>query len=106
VPGSSPGGPTSASCPSRGDETRPMPFAWLALPSYTRSVARCPACGTELPGEFPFCPFCAAPLRGGSGREQRKTVTVVFCDVIGSTALGGSFGPEQPRGLLAQCTHV
>ena len=22
----------------------------------------CPACGKELPGEFPFCPFCGAAL--------------------------------------------
>jgi hypothetical protein len=30
---------------------------------------------------------CAAPLTGDS-RERLKTVTVLFCDVTGSTALG------------------
>jgi class 3 adenylate cyclase len=64
-------------------------------------MAACPACGKDLPGEFPFCPFCAAPLGGGAGREQRKTVTVVFSDVTGSTALGESTDPEALRALLA-----
>ncbi len=64
-------------------------------------MASCPSCGNELPGEFPFCPFCAAPLTA-SGREQRKTVTVLFCDVTGSTALGESTDPEALRALLAR----
>src|SRR5215467_13694872 len=64
-------------------------------------MALCPACGKELPGEFPFCPFCAAPLTP-AGREQRKTVTVLFCDVTGSTALGESTDPEALRALLAR----
>jgi class 3 adenylate cyclase len=33
----------------------------------------------------------------------RKTVTVVFCDVTGSTELGESTDPEAVRGLLARC---
>jgi class 3 adenylate cyclase/tetratricopeptide (TPR) repeat protein len=35
-------------------------------------------------------------------REQRKTVTVLFCDVTGSTALGESTDPEALRALLAR----
>ena len=35
-------------------------------------------------------------------REQRKTVTVLFCDVVGSTALGESIDPERLRALLAR----
>src|SRR6476620_8671860 len=38
----------------------------------------------------------------GESREQRKTVTVLFCDVTGSTALGESTDPEALRGLLAR----
>jgi class 3 adenylate cyclase/tetratricopeptide (TPR) repeat protein len=34
-------------------------------------------------------------------REQRKTVTVLFCDLAGSTALGESVDPERLRALLA-----
>src|SRR6201981_2575690 len=33
---------------------------------------------------------------------QRKTVTVVFCDVTGSTALGESTDPEALRALLTR----
>jgi class 3 adenylate cyclase/tetratricopeptide (TPR) repeat protein len=33
---------------------------------------------------------------------QRKTVTVLFCDVTGSTTLGESVDPEALRGLLAR----
>jgi class 3 adenylate cyclase/tetratricopeptide (TPR) repeat protein len=33
---------------------------------------------------------------------QRKTVTVLFCDVTGSTALGEAIDPEALRGLLAR----
>src|SRR5207237_4648780 len=35
-------------------------------------------------------------------REQRKTVTVLFCDVTGSTALGEKLDPERLRALLAR----
>jgi len=35
-------------------------------------------------------------------REVRKTVTVLFCDVTGSTALGESTDPEVLRALLAR----
>ena len=65
----------------------------------------CPSCGKELPsGDFPFCPFCTAPLGGqpAAGREVRKTVTVLFCDVVGSTALGESVDPEALRALLGR----
>ena len=37
-----------------------------------------------------------------TAREQRKTVTVLFCDVVGSTALGESIDPEALRALLAR----
>ena len=46
-------------------------------------------------------------MRSGTGlhwamaREQRKTVTVLFCDLAGSTALGESVDPERLRALLA-----
>jgi class 3 adenylate cyclase/tetratricopeptide (TPR) repeat protein len=64
-------------------------------------VAACPTCGKENPEGFQFCGYCAAPLTGES-REQHKTVTVLFCDVTGSTALGESTDPEALRALLAR----
>ena len=61
----------------------------------------CPACGKVNPEGARFCNECATPLTGES-REQRKTVTVLFCDVTGSTALGESTDPEALRALLAR----
>ena len=65
-------------------------------------MVSCPASERELPGEFPFCLFCAAPLSAPAEREQRKTVTVLFCDVTGSTELGERLDPEALRALLAR----
>ncbi len=63
----------------------------------------CASCGRESEGNFPFCPHCGAELtKPAASREQRKTVTVLFCDVTGSTALGESTDPEALRALLAR----
>jgi class 3 adenylate cyclase len=35
-------------------------------------------------------------------REQRKTVSIVFCDITGSTELGESTDPEALRAILAR----
>ena len=66
-------------------------------------MTTCPSCGQENPTGFNFCGNCAAPLKATTAsREQRKTVTVLFCDVTGSTALGESTDPEALRALLAR----
>src|SRR5262245_17399570 len=63
----------------------------------------CPACGHENLDGARFCQQCAAPLgQTSTARELRKTVTVLFCDVTGSTALGESTDPEALRALLAR----
>ena len=63
----------------------------------------CASCGRPSEGEFRFCPHCAAPFASLTARhEHRKTVTVVFCDIVGSTALGESVDPEVVRPLLAR----
>jgi class 3 adenylate cyclase/predicted ATPase len=64
-------------------------------------MTRCAVCGFQGAGSFKFCPDCGAEA-GAAGREQRKVVTVLFCDVVGSTALGESVDPEALRGLLAR----
>jgi predicted ATPase/class 3 adenylate cyclase len=46
---------------------------------------------------------CAAPLAAEEPhREIRKTVTVVFCDMTGSTALGERLDPETLRRVMAR----
>jgi class 3 adenylate cyclase/tetratricopeptide (TPR) repeat protein len=69
----------------------------------TRCVATCPNCGKELPGEFPFCPFCATPLSEtapAAPREERKVVSVLFCDLVGFTAASEHADPEDVRARL------
>jgi len=65
-------------------------------------MAACPSCSRELPGEFPFCPFCGAALDAETvAREERKVVTAVFCDLVGSTARAEQLDPEDVRSLLS-----
>jgi class 3 adenylate cyclase len=63
-------------------------------------VAACAACGRENPDDFRFCLDCGAPREAPSPREVRKVVTVVFCDLIGSTALGDRTDPEALRARM------
>ncbi len=62
-------------------------------------MTTCPACGHENRPGARFCDSCGAPL-AVAGRESRKTVTVLFCDVVGSTALGERVDPEPLRRLM------
>lgn len=56
----------------------------------------------DVPGDFPFCPFCGAALLAETpAREERKVVTVVFCDLVGSTARAEQLDPEDVRALLS-----
>ena len=54
----------------------------------------CPHCGRENPAGARFCNFCGGGLSDpDTAREVRKTVTVLFCDVVGSTELGERLRP-------------
>jgi class 3 adenylate cyclase/tetratricopeptide (TPR) repeat protein len=66
-------------------------------------MAGCTSCGAENPEGFLFCGRCGSPLEAAAvPRELRKTVTVVFCDLVGSTALGESVDPEALRARMAR----
>jgi class 3 adenylate cyclase/tetratricopeptide (TPR) repeat protein len=63
----------------------------------------CPQCGQENPEGFKFCGSCGAALtEAPAPREVRKTVTVVFSDVTGSTALGEKLDPESLRRVMTR----
>jgi class 3 adenylate cyclase len=63
-------------------------------------VAVCATCGRESPDDFVFCPGCGAALSPAPAREVRKVVTVLFCDLTGSTAIGERTDPEALRALM------
>jgi class 3 adenylate cyclase len=67
-------------------------------------VITCPRCGVENREQSRFCNACGAAVATESepAREVRKTVTVLFCDVVGSTQLGERFDPEILRGVMAR----
>ena len=62
----------------------------------------CPSCGRENSEEFRYCGACGADLTTASAHEVRKTVTVLFADVTGSTGLGERLDPESLRHVLAR----
>jgi class 3 adenylate cyclase len=67
-------------------------------------MVSCSACGQRNPDGFRFCGSCGSPLegQGAVGREIRKTITVVFCDLAGSTALGERLDPESLQRVLGR----
>jgi class 3 adenylate cyclase/tetratricopeptide (TPR) repeat protein len=66
-------------------------------------VLTCPSCGKENPDGFQFCGFCTAPLTAQPARpvhEERKVVTVLFCDLVGFTAASEAADPEDVRARI------
>jgi len=88
-------------------------------------VATCPSCGAGNPPEHKFCGQCGAPLdpsglQDGAAPEpviakptaaqaapgsmlpgEMKQVSVLFCDIVGSTPLTERLGPEAMRDLVS-----
>ncbi len=60
----------------------------------------CPSCGHENRPGARFCDSCGAELAAAEVRELRKVVTILFCDVTGSTALGERLDSESLRRVM------
>jgi class 3 adenylate cyclase len=69
---------------------------------YALPVATCPSCGLGNPDGARFCNACGGALAAAPAREVRKTITVLFADVTGSTALGEQLDPESLRRVMAR----
>ena len=86
----------------------------------------CPSCGASNPAEHKFCGQCGTPLDGpglqdsvspqpyvsrprvsrpadarGTPPGEMKQVTVLFCDIVGSTPMTERLGPEAMRDLVS-----
>jgi class 3 adenylate cyclase/tetratricopeptide (TPR) repeat protein len=65
----------------------------------------CPSCGAALESRARFCGACgartaAAAVTASDRDGERKPVTVLFCDIVGSTALAERIGGEAMHGVL------
>jgi hypothetical protein len=87
-------------CPSCSAEVRPAAkFCW--------------DCGTSLTGQPASTPPSAAPLQvvaPSRAEAERRQLTVMFCDLVGSTLLSAQLDPEELRDVMQQyqeiCTTV
>jgi class 3 adenylate cyclase len=78
----------------------------------------CPSCGAENPPGHRFCGACGTSIEApasaaaspatstvrpavSSDRSELRQVTVLFCDLVGSTRLSGQLDPETYRQVLA-----
>src|SRR5262245_53826507 len=60
---------------------------------------RCPSCREENPEGAKFCSNCGTPLRAAQAEAtaELRQVTVLFCDLVGSTSLSEWLDPEELR---------
>jgi len=64
-------------------------------------MATCVSCGEANPEGFRVCGYCGAPLTAALPPEGvRKTVTIVFADLEGSTTLGGTLDSESVSEIM------
>ena len=63
----------------------------------------CLNCGQDNPVGFRFCGACGSPLTERPpppAGEERKVVTVLFCDLVGFTARSDRADPEDVGAFL------
>src|SRR5215212_8574527 len=90
--------------------------------SGTKSETCCPSCHSAHRGDAKFCSECGHRLTGdgipkltttpsdklsGSlqigASVQRRQMTIMFCDLVGSTALSLQLDPEDLREVIDTC---
>src|SRR5262245_24097334 len=85
-----------------------------------RLAIACPTCSTPSAAEHKFCAKCGSalwapvePERAGPSSApaaERRQLTVMFCDLVGSTALSSALDPEEMREVIGAyqraCTAV
>lgn len=69
----------------------------------------CPSCGNAVDASHNFCPTCgqplgakAAPASPSTEEAELRPLTVMFCDLVGSTSLAERVEPEEYRALFQQ----
>lgn len=77
----------------------------------------CPNCHFKNPFDFEFCGKCATHLTqtsqtaarksGARGKSaERRQLTVLFCDMVGSSALSARIDPEELRDIMGDYRNI
>ena len=75
-------------------------------PHSSKSERVCQMCGEASPARFRFCGYCGTAFPDSlPSMEVRKAVTIVFCDLKGSTSLGESVDAETLSELISTYFH-
>jgi len=76
----------------------------MAHAAYTRAMAECLRCGASVADSSRFCGECGASVGAllRPRQELRKTVTILFCDVVDSTVMGEQSDPETVRHAMSR----
>ncbi len=69
-------------------------------------MSACPTCGRENAADARFCGNCGASLLNRVGVEERRHVTALFADLVGSTGLGERLDPEVMRSIVGHFFEV
>jgi class 3 adenylate cyclase/predicted transcriptional regulator len=69
----------------------------------SRVGRKCPHCSAVVAPDLAFCTSCGEALEAAAPAttEERKTVSVLFADLVGFTARAERLDPEEVRGVLA-----
>lgn len=109
----------AARCAHCGNQ---LPAGARFCPECGRALSsRCPRCDAQVAGDHRFCPSCGSPVPSNidslvhtprhlterilAGRGdlvgERKQVTVLFADIVGSTRLVRDMDPEEASALIS-----
>jgi len=91
--------PGTIRCPRCGTQNPPQ--AQFCMRCGTPLAQLCPVCGAGNPPDAHFCLRCGTPLRGEQAPE-RRVVSVLFADLVGSTSLARRLDPEAMRRLVGE----
>jgi adenylate cyclase len=64
------------------------------------ATASCATCGNDLRANARFCDSCGSPVAAERAAGERKQVTVLFADVVGSMKLAATLDPERLQELM------
>jgi class 3 adenylate cyclase len=88
-----------------GDESVAGPRATLGTGTM-ESAEQCSECQTAISPGARFCVACGHEIVPTSRTSERRHLTVLFCDLVGSTELSQRLDPEDLRDLLRSYQRV